>query len=59
MAVDRQTRTHVRERQREAIRRLAADREEPRRRTRPRGNQAVESREVELAIEKLGRVIGH
>jgi hypothetical protein len=59
MAVDRKTRTHVRERQREAIRRLAADRGHPGRSIRPRGNQEAEPRDVERGMEKLGRVIGH
>ena len=59
MTVDSKRRTHVRERQQLAIRRLAADRDTPGRWTRPRGNQAVEPREVERGLEKLGRVIGH
>ena len=59
MTVTPKRRTSVRERQQQAIRRLAANRDDPGRWTRPRGNQAVEPREVERGLEKLGRVIGH
>jgi hypothetical protein len=59
MSTHRSRKPTARERQREAIRRMAAERRSPSRRRGPRGNQEAEPHEVERGLEALHRVLGH